>query len=176
MSKLILWLSEYKGCCIVFFVLFSSHRTKLVSRLSLFLLVILCLCICSINVLETRINCVNGFCVKSIERSRYRYSFSLSECQPSQAHRLRPIVRLRAWNTLRLQVFICRLEWISLHPSIQIPRHRSTASCPISSSRLLQQTVSELSCPKPSLRLVLEQSVMQPLVSILRPFIVREDC
>ena len=58
----------------MFFILFSSHRTKLVSRLSLFLLVILCLCICSINILETRINCVNGFCVKSIERSRYRYN------------------------------------------------------------------------------------------------------
>ena len=95
-SKLILWLSEYKGCRILFFVLFSSHRTKLVSCLSLFLLVILCLGICFNNVLETRINCVNGFCVKSIERSRYRYSFSLSECQPSQAHF--DFVRLFVWE------------------------------------------------------------------------------
>ena len=59
-SKLILWLSDYKGCCIVFFILFSSHRTKLVRHFSQFLLVILYLCICFM-LIETRIYWVTAF-------------------------------------------------------------------------------------------------------------------
>ena len=82
-SKLILWLSDYKGCCIVFFILFSSHRTKLVRH---FFIISSCnsLSLYLFHVNRNQNILSNGFCVKSIERSRYRYRQYTPRMWPSR--------------------------------------------------------------------------------------------